>query len=82
MIAAGVPVELHSYRGAIHAFQVIADSHGVHYLIRDLKSLDAASRRRALTMRDWVDKLDAFLHSLGYPFVEETANPVYALFLR
>jgi threonine dehydratase len=25
---------------------------------------------------------EAFLRTLGYPFVEETANPVYALFLR
>jgi len=25
---------------------------------------------------------DKFLHTLGYPFVEETDNPVYRLFLR
>ncbi|CAD5372575.1 threonine deaminase [Rubrivivax sp. A210] len=27
-------------------------------------------------------EFDAFLHGLAYPFVEETHNPVYALFLR
>ena len=25
---------------------------------------------------------DAFLSTLGYPYVEETLNPAYALFLR
>ena len=35
-----------------------------------------------LTAEDIAAAFDAFLHSLGYPFVEETANPVYALFLR
>jgi threonine dehydratase len=27
-------------------------------------------------------RLEAFLKDLGYPFVEETANPAYLLFLR
>lgn len=36
LTASGVPVELHSYRGAIHAFQVIADSHLAQAFNRDL----------------------------------------------
>ena len=28
------------------------------------------------------DGFDDFLRSLAYPFVEETGNPVYGLFLR
>lgn len=38
LIGAGVPVELHSYPGAIHAFQAIADSHLAHSFNRDLLS--------------------------------------------
>jgi acetyl esterase len=36
LIAAGVPVELHSYPGAIHAFQVIAEGHLAQNFNRDL----------------------------------------------
>jgi acetyl esterase/lipase len=36
LIAAGVPVELHSYPGAIHAFQVIAEGHLAQSFNRDL----------------------------------------------
>lgn len=36
LIAAKVPVELHSYPGAIHAFQAIADSHLAQAFSRDL----------------------------------------------
>lgn len=36
LIAARVPVELHSYPGAIHAFQAIADSHLAKAFSRDL----------------------------------------------
>lgn len=38
LIGAGVPVELHSYPGAIHAFQAIADSHLAQSFNRDLLS--------------------------------------------
>lgn len=36
LIAAKVPVELHSYPGAIHAFQAIADSHLAQAFSRDM----------------------------------------------
>ena len=36
LIAARVPVELHSYPGAIHAFQAIADGHLAKAFTRDL----------------------------------------------
>jgi acetyl esterase len=36
LIAAGVPVELHSYPGAIHAFQAIAEGHLAQSFNRDL----------------------------------------------
>ncbi len=36
LIAAKVPVELHSYPGAIHAFQAIADSHLAQSFSRDM----------------------------------------------
>jgi len=36
LIAAGIPVELHSYPGAIHAFQAIADGHLAQMFNRDL----------------------------------------------
>lgn len=42
LIGAGVPVELHSYRGAVHAFQAIADSPPAQAFNRDL--LGAAAR--------------------------------------
>lgn len=42
LIAAGVPVELHSYRGAIHAFQAVSESHLAQSFNRDL--LGAAAR--------------------------------------
>ena len=38
LVGAGVPVELHSYPGAIHAFQAIADSHLAQSFNRDLLS--------------------------------------------
>ncbi len=38
LIAARVPVELHSYPGAIHAFQAIADGHLAKAFTRDLLS--------------------------------------------
>lgn len=38
LTAAGVPVELHSYPGAIHAFTAIADSHPAKSYARDLLS--------------------------------------------
>lgn len=42
LIAAGVPVELHSYPGAIHAFQAVSTSHLAQSFNRDL--LSAAAR--------------------------------------
>ena len=42
LIAAGVPVELHSYPGAIHAFQAVGESHLAQSFNRDL--LSAAAR--------------------------------------
>lgn len=42
LIAAGIPVELHSYPGAVHAFQVVADGHLAQAFNRDL--LGAVSR--------------------------------------
>lgn len=42
LIAAGVPVELHSYPGAIHAFQAVSESHLAQSFNRDL--LGAAAR--------------------------------------
>lgn len=42
LIAAGVPVELHSYPGAIHAFQAVSECHLAQSFNRDL--LSAAAR--------------------------------------